>query len=166
MTHTFVIHIEPSMLRRAWNAWCFAGGRGWGLLISFVIMAAASTYLFRDGSHDTASVVALTFACLSVTIYGLFYFSGLRRAQAKSEALIDGRVTYVFSDATIEGSSALGSIALAWSALAEVRGYRDLVLLGFRGAMYSPLPSAQIPPDALAFLINHARSAGAKIAGL
>lgn len=80
--------------------------------------------------------------------------------------MIDGRATYTFSDATIQASSALGSIALTWSALAEVRGYRDLVLLGFRGAMYSPLPSAQIPPDALAFLIDRARSAGAKISGL
>ncbi|MEQ1934094.1 MAG: hypothetical protein ABL962_09470 [Fimbriimonadaceae bacterium] len=166
MTHTFVIQIEPSMLRRSWNAWCFAGGRGWRLLIAFVIMSAGLIYLFRDGSPDTSSIVLLTAACLSVTMGCLFYFLGLRRAQAKSEALIDGRATYTFSDATIEASSALGSIALAWSALAEVRGYRDLVLLGFRGAMYSPLPFAQIPPDALAFLIGRARSAGAKIAGL
>lgn len=166
MTHTFVIQIEPWMLRRSWKAWCFAGGRGWRLLIAFVITSAASIYLSRDGSPDTSSIVLLTSGCLSVTIFCLLYFHGLRRAQDRSEALIDGRATYTFSDATIQASSALGSIALTWSALAEVRGYRDLVLLGFRGAMYSPLPSAQIPPDALAFLIDRARSAGAKISGL
>ena len=99
-------------------------------------------------------------------MYGLLYILGLRRAQAKSESLIDGRATYTFSDEAIGISSALGSIVLAWSALAEVRRYQDLVLLGFRRTMYSPIPVAQIPPDALNFLIDRARSAGAKIAEL
>lgn len=154
------------MLRRSWNAWCFAGARGWRLGIAFFAMSGAVIYLLRDGSPDTPSIVVLTAGCLSFMAYCLFYFLGLRRSLAKSEALIDGRVTYVLSDVTVAASSALGSISLAWSALVEVRRYRDLVLLGFRGAMYSPIPSAQIPADALAFLIARARNAGARIAGL
>jgi hypothetical protein len=163
MTHTFEVQIEPAMLRRAWNAWCFAGGRGWRLLVCFCAVLLSSKYLYHDGQLDTFSTVALTTIGVVILLYGVLYLAGLRRAQAKSHALIDGKATYTLSDATIEAESALGSIALAWSALADVRLHGDLVLLGFRGALYSPLPAAQVPPEALAFLIDHARAAGAKI---
>jgi hypothetical protein len=165
MKHIFEVQVKPPMLRRAWNAWCFAGGRGWKLLVALVVMGAALIYLFRDGTPDTMAIVLLTAACLAVAMFGIFYGMGLRRAQAKSEALMDGRVTYTFSEATIEASSALGSMALAWPALAEVRRYQDLILLGFRGAMYSPLPAAQVPAEALAFLLERARQAGVKVSG-
>jgi hypothetical protein len=166
MAHKFEVKVEQRMMRQAWNAWFFARGFAWKLAVAVSIILVPVYLDLRAGLLGTTSIVLLTFLGIMTLITVFGYTNGLRRAQAKSEALLDGRVTYIFSDATIEGSSALGSIALAWSALAEVRGYRDLVLLGFRGAMYSPLPSAQIPPDALAFLIDRARSAGAKIAGL
>jgi hypothetical protein len=166
MSHTFTIQIEPSMLRGAWNAWCFAGGRGWRLVIALLLTFPTLLNSLQSERLSTASIVVLTTACLGLAIFVLAYWLGLRRAQAKSTALVDGKTTYTLTDKTIEVSSALGSIALVWSALAEVRGHGGLVLLGFRGAHYSPLPANQIAPEALAFLIERARSAGAKIAGL
>jgi hypothetical protein len=166
MAHKFEVQVEQRMMRQAWNAWFFARGFAWKLPVAMLITLVPVCLDIRAGLLGTTSIIFLTFLGVMTLITVFGYITGLHRAQAKSQALLDGRVSYVFSDATIEGSSALGSIALAWSALAEVRGYRDLVLLGFRGAMYSPLPSVQIPPDALAFLIDRARSAGAKIAGL
>jgi hypothetical protein len=161
MTHSFEVQIEPAMLRRAWNAWCFAGGRGWRLLLAFTAFVVFG--VFHGGPADTVTTAILTAGALAFVMFGVLYVLGLRRAISKSEALIDGKAQYTLTESTIDASSALGSISLVWSALAEVRRYHDLVLLGFRGAMYSPLPAAQIPAEALAFLIERARSAGAKI---
>jgi hypothetical protein len=163
MTHTFEVQIEPPMLRRAWNAWCFAGGRGWRLLLAFTDFVVFG--VFHGGPSDTVTTVVLTAGALAFLMFGVLYVLGLRRATSKSEALIDGKAQYTLTETTIEMSSALGSMSLVWSALAEVRRHRDLVLLGFRGAMYSPLPAAQIPEEALAFLIERARHAEAKISG-
>jgi hypothetical protein len=163
MTYSFEVQIEPRMLRRAWNAWCFADGRGWRMLIAataFVVFG-----IFQKGPADTLSIGIVAVGCIAFLIYGIFYLLGLRRATSKSEALIDGKARYTLTEATIEATSAMGSLSLAWSALAEVRRYRDLVLLGFRGALYSPLPAAQVPAEALAFLMERARHAGAKISG-
>lgn len=161
MTHSFEVQIERAMLRRAWHAWCFAGGRGWRMLLALTAFLLFG--VFQSGPRDTLTTAVLTVGSLAFLMFGVLYVLGLRRAQSKSEALIDGKAQYTLTEATIEASSAMGSISLVWSALAEVRRYEDLVLLGFRGAMYSPLPAAQIPADALAFLIERARHAGAKI---
>ena len=166
MSHTFTIQVEPAMLRRAWDAWCFAGGRGWRLLGAFVLMTGASAYLLRTDPSDWETIAIVTCACLAVVFIGTAYVMGLRRIEAKCKALGDGRATYTFTDTRIEAASALGSTSLAWSVLKEVRGYKDLVLLSLQGAQYSTLPASQVPPEALAFLIDHARAAGAKIANL
>jgi len=163
MSHSFSITIEPGMQRRAWNAWCFAGGRGARLVVALGLLGALLFDLFKDGSPGTSGIVLLTAACLTVGIFAFFYLLGLRRAHARSEALIDGKAEYRLTEETIEASSALGSVALSWTALTEVRRHKDLVLLGFRGAMYSPIPASQIPEDALKYLYERAGKAGAKI---
>ena len=166
MSHTFSIQVEPAMLRRAWDAWCFGGGRGWKLLGAVVLMTGACACLLRINPSDWENIAAVASACVALVLVGTIYFAGLRRIQAKCKAMIDGRATYTFTDTRIEASSALGSTSLAWSVVKEVRGYKDLVLLSIQGAPYSTLPASQIPPEALAFLIDHARAAGAKIANL
>jgi hypothetical protein len=161
MTHTFEVQIERPMLRRAWNAWCFAGGRGWRLLLAFTAFVVFG--VFQSGARDTVTTAILTAGSLAFLMFAVLYVLGLRRAISKSETLIDGKAQYTLTEETIEATSAMGSISLAWSALGEVRRSGDLVLLGFRGAIYSPLPAKQIPEAALAFLIDRARGAGARI---
>jgi hypothetical protein len=166
MNHSFEIHIEPWMLRRAWNAWCFAAGRGWKMLIAFFILAAIVFRLNLYGPYHTATIVVETAMVLVFSILLMGYVQGLRRAQSKSEALMDGAVSFKLTDQTIEMSSSLGSAAFKWSALAEVRRYKNLVLLGFRGAQYSPIPLEQIPVNALKFLAERAQSAGVPVVGI
>ena len=163
MAHKFEVQIEQRMMRQAWNAWFFARGFAWKLPIAMLIILVPVYLDLQAGPLGTTSIIFLTLFAIMTLISILGYIIGLRRAQDKLEMIIDGRASYSLSESTIEGSSSLGSLALAWSALAEVRQYGDLILLGFRGATYSVIPVTQIPEDALTFLIEHARTAGAKI---
>jgi len=161
--HTFDVQIEPSMMRKAWNAWFFKG-RKLGRMVFAALLLLAGIALDVSGGHfGTVSIVSATVMALLVLILGAAYVAGLRRALAKREAIVDGRANYVLTDDTIEAKSSLGSVTLAWSAISEVRRYHDLVLLGYRGAGYSTIPTAQIPGDALAFLVERAKAGGAKV---
>ena len=164
--HTFDVQIDPEMMRRAWNVWFFRGRRLGRLAIAFLILLAAIVMEVSSGHFGTMSVIFATVLGFTILIYGTAYFVGVRRAIAKREAIVDGRASYTLTDETIEAKSSLGSVALAWSAISEVRRHRDLVLLGFRGAGYSTIPSAQIPEDALIFLVERAKANGAKITQL
>ncbi len=164
MDHKFEVQVEQRMMRQAWNAWFFARGFAWKLPVAMLIILVPVYLDLRAGLLGTTSIIFLTFLGIMTLIFVFGYIIGLRRAQDKLAMIIDGRASYSLSESTIEASSSLGSVALAWSALGEVRRYGDLILLGFRGATYSVIPAAQIPEDALTFLIDQARTAGAKIA--
>lgn len=129
------------------------------LLLVPVIMEA------KRGEFGNFSILAATLVAFSLVTFGAAYFALARRAKAKCTTIGDGKTTYTLTDETIEAKSLLGSMALVWSAVTEVRRYRDLVLVGFRGAGYSTIPAAQISEEALKFLVERARAAGAKITG-
>ncbi|MDB6007266.1 MAG: hypothetical protein JWR15_4253 [Prosthecobacter sp.] len=144
MTHKFEVQVEPFMMRQAWNAWFFAKGLTWKLPVALMIMLAAVYMHHSAEGLDTLSIIYLTTIGMLILVFIFGYLIGLRRSIDKLNTIIDGKAFYTFSDTTIEASSSLGSVALAWSAIGEVRIYGDLVLLGFRGAMYSVLPKSQV----------------------
>lgn len=161
--YKFDVQIESEMMREAWNAWFFKAGRMKRLAFACMILLASIAIEAGRGRFGTMSVVSVTILTFTVLIYATAYFVGLRRALEKREAIVDGKASYTLTDDTIEVRSSLGSVALAWSAISEVRRHRDLVLLGFRGAAYSTIPSTQIPADALSYLVERAKANGAQI---
>jgi hypothetical protein len=66
----------------------------------------------------------------------------------------------------VEVRSSVGSVSLGWTAIAGLRRHKGLILLIFRGAMYSIIPASQIPDAALSFMVEKCRAAGGKIADL
>lgn len=164
--HTFDVQITPEMMRQAWNAWYFQGRQMGRLAGACLLMLAGILMDVRRGQFGTFSVVSATVLGFGILIYAAGYVLGVRRALAKHADIVDGKASYTLTETTIEAKSSLGSLALAWSAISEVRSYRDLILLGFRGATYSTIPSAQISHEALAFLVERAKASGAKITRL
>ena len=153
-------------MRRAWNAWFFKGRRMGLLALACLLLVVSMLLGLSRGHFGTMSVISATVLTFAILVFGAAYFVGLRRALAKREAIVDGRASYTLTEETIEAKSSLGSMALAWPAITEVRRNHDLILLGFRGTAYSTIPSAQIPDEALAFLVERARANGAKIVQL
>ena len=163
MPHTFEVRVDRSMSRRAWNAWFFRNPLWIGVAVALVFGSTALD--LRDGRLGAGSAFNLKLFGSAVIVFWVVYMIGLRRVLSKHEAIVDGRATYTLSEATIGAASSMGSIALAWSTVDEVRRYRDLVLVRFKGTVYSTIPAADIPADALAFLVAQARAAGARITG-
>ena len=164
--HEFEVQVDSAMMKAAWHAWFFRGQRLWTLPVAAALVLAGAYAGSRSGALGTIAVIGLTVSGLAVAIFVAAYLTGLRRSLSKLNRIADGRAAYRLTDGTIEAKSSLGSISLSWSAIAELRGYRDLVLLGFQGAMYSIIPASQIPQESLAFMIARCRAAGARITGL
>ncbi len=165
-THTFNVQIEPQMVRQAWNAWFFKGRRMGRLGAAGLLFLAAIFMDGRDGRFSSISVVSATLLAFTFLIYVVVYVVGIRRALDKLDSIIDGKASYTLTEDIIEARSSLGAFALAWSAIIEIRCYRDFVLLIFRGGSYSTIPTTQIPDPALAFLLERVKANGGKITAL
>jgi hypothetical protein len=163
MQHEFDVIVESSMMKAAWHAWFFRGQRIWTLLVAAGLVLVSAYLDSRSGGLGTISMIGLTVLGLTALIFVSSYMIGLRRSLSKLDMITDGRAAYRLTNETIEARSSLGSVSLAWTAITKLRKYRDLVLLGFRGAMYS---ASQIPEASLAFMIERCRAAGAQITDL
>lgn len=166
MPHEFEVQVDSGMMRTAWHAWFYRGQRIWTLLGAAGLVLMGAYLDHRSGGMGSVSLIGLTVLGLATFIFVAGYFIGLRRSLSKLDMITDGRAGYRLTEETIEARSSLGSISLAWSASAELRRYRGLVLLGFRGAMYSIIPALQIPEASLAFMVERCRAAGAQITDL
>jgi len=166
MPHEFEVTVDSSMMKAAWHAWFFRGQRIWTLLIAAGFVLVGAYFDSRWRGLSTISIIGLTVLGLAALIFFTSYMVGLRRSLSKLDMITDGRAAYRLTDETIEARSSLGSVSLAWTAIAELRRYRGLVLLGFRGAMYSIVPASQIPEASLAFMVERCRAAGAQITDL
>ena len=162
--HTFDVHITPEITRRAWNAFFFRKRRMVRLGIACLLIIAGMLIEASSGRFGPLSVSSATALALVAIIYTTAYVSGLRRAQASRAEIAEGKVSYTLTEETIGASTSHGSYAVAWSRLATVTRHGDLILLGFHPPGYSTLPVAQVPDEALAFLIARARAAGATMA--
>ena len=165
MPHKFVVHVDPAMMKSAWHAWFFRGQRIWTLIVAAALIVFSAVFDLRSGALGAVSIVGLTVLVLAVLLFSVSYFVGLRRSLSKLESIADGQATYTLNATTIEVVSSVGSASLTWATIAELRRYRNLILLGFRGAMYSTIPESQIPEEALSFMVERCRAAGAQISG-
>lgn len=164
--YDFEIQIERWMMQRAWNAWFYTKKRITRLFLTCGLLWGPVVLDLERGRFEAVSFVCLGIVALAGMIHGGAYFSGLHRAQVKWAGIVGGKVRYTLTDDTIAAASSLGSIALAWSAIAEVRRYQNLILIGLYGAAYSTIPAAQIPTEALDFLVDRASAGGAIITDL
>lgn len=166
MPHEFEVKVDSSMMKKAWRVWFFRGQSIWTLLAAAGLVVVGTFCNSGSGVLETVAVIGLTALGLVALIFIAAYMIGLRRSLSKLNMITDGRANYLLTNETIEARSSLGSFSLAWTAIAELRGCGDLVLIGFRGAMYSIIPASQIPNVSLAFMVDKCRAAGAQITNL
>ena len=162
MSHEFSVKVDSAMMKRAWNTWHFGSDRRRANIFVFVlfVILASMQWFVRQGPGG------LTVVCLGLpAAHILLYFAGRRRSLSRLEGIGDGGAVYRLSNDSIVAESPPGSIGLRWEAVEELRRYGDSVLIGFRGALHSALPIAQIPQTALAFMRERCRSAGVRISG-
>lgn len=163
-THQFTVRVDAAMMLLAWKAWFFRRQRVLLLALASLLVVAACAMKYQSaGRLEPLSVAGLSVVGVTILLYGAGYLAGRRQALQKHRAILHGEATYTLIPATIAAASSLGSITLDWSTVAELRRYRGLLLLAFRGTSYSTLPEAQIPAPAREFLISRCRAAGATL---
>ncbi len=166
MQHKFEVRVDRVMACQAWNAWFWRSQKIWKLALAVGAILAVAFLDMRSGSLSTLSIVGLTVIGFGALIFTGIYVVGRRRSLTKLDSIEDGKASYCLTEEHIQAQSSLGSMSLAWSAIAELRRYRSLILFRFRGAIYSVLPADQIPDESLKFMIERCRASGAEIRDL
>lgn len=166
MSHEFKIQVDSAMMRAAWNAWFFKEQRILPLVVAAGVVLVSAYFDSRSGGLGTMSIIGLTALGVLAIFLVTIYIVGLRRSLTKLDNIREGKASYQFTEETIAAQSSLGSFSLTWVAIAELRRYRGLVLLRFRGSMYSIIPASQIPEASLVFMVEKCRAAGAQMIDL
>lgn len=146
----FDVHITESLLHRVVVRRLF---RGWPLTLTaaVLILIGVGTEL-SIGHLSTVSAVGLTALGIYVLLYGVYYIRQCRTIADWKRLQGDDPVHYVLSDETLRAKSNLGSTELKWHVFKELREHPDFILLGLNRVSHLTLPTADIPPDALAFI--------------
>ncbi len=165
MMHQFDVEIDVAATKAAWRAWFFRTGVRWKIPLLVALTFLSVSRSFASGNVGLFPIVLVTVTALVVFGVVLAYFSGLRRSLALRRSVPDARATYRLTEEKLEAGSGLGSLSWTWAALAELRRAGNLVLIGYQGGAYSTVPVAQVPEEALAFLLERCRSAGVRIIG-
>lgn len=163
MTHEFDVQVTAANVKSAWNAWFFKSESWWKLALGMALLGTSVSLDLSDGHLNTLSIIGLTILGLTPITYVAFYFIGLQKSIKRLAFIQAGKAHYTLSDSTIQATSSLGSVSLGWAALSEVRRYPKVILLLYRGSGYSTLPAAQVPAEAMVFLLQQACAHGAKI---
>jgi hypothetical protein len=146
----FDVHITERLLKRVVIRRMF---RGWPLflLATTLILVGVATE-FSTGPLSTMSAVGLT----ALGIYGLLYLLHyIRQCRSIADwARLQGAapVHYVLNDESLRATSNLGATELKWHVFKELREHPDFILLGLSRVSHLTLPTADIPPEALALI--------------
>lgn len=160
--YTFVIDMDPALARRAWNS-RFRRVKISYWLLALVLMALTVWADLHDGSLQTASVITLSIFGLWIAVIIIGYVLGLRALLRGVRE--GGPCVYTLTDTTLNLADSCASVALNWPTLAEIRNLDDFVSVRVKGGGTVFLPTSQIPPEALACLVERSRSHGAKVIG-
>ncbi len=104
-------------------------------------------------------VVVGVFALVGAGIFFLHW----QRALLGLKALDPPTSTWTFTEEAIAQKSSLGESAIAWENLLEAWRFPDLWILIWGRDVYSTIPAAQFPRDAIAILERRLRDTGARI---
>ena len=139
--------------------------RGTGVGMLFSIVAIVSLLLWNlwrgDRSWSTGFFAAATLlvVVLPITVYIVHY----RNSLAKFRALKSPVSEFSADDATFTMSSDQGAVTLQWTAIKEIWRYQSFWLLLFSKSQFVTFPLDGVPEDLKAFVLERAKTAGAKI---
>ena len=156
MEHTFDVKVSQRDADTALRRFILRGA-GWGSVMAVVLCLAYVAHDFSDGDISHLGVAILTL----ILILGLGYIAAyvVRRRQMADllDRIGDGPVFYRLSESEISTQSSLGSSALKWEMIKKLWIDPDLTLVFYARNGYTTIPTDQIPPTALDFLVSQVR---------
>ncbi len=156
MEHTFDVRVSQRDADTALRRFILRGA-GWGAVVAVVLCLAYVAHDFTDGDISHLGVAILTL----ILFLGLGYIAAyvVRRRQMADllNRIGDGPVSYRLSESEISTQSSLGSSALKWEMIKKLWIDPDLTLVSYARNGYTTIPTDQIPPTALDFLVSQVR---------
>ena len=155
-----VRYTKDHCLATAWRYWQRRLGYRYALELAIgsglLVLATQGPYRWIE----VALMVAVgVFAVLGAAIFFIHWL----RALAGLKALDPPSSTWILSEESIAQKSSLGESAIAWPSLLGVWRFPDLWILVWGKAVYSALPTAQLPRDARAMIERRAKETGAVV---
>ncbi len=137
---------------------------GWVGLIRWAVI---STGLFvlsvLDKQAWSYGPIAFIIVCIPL-IWGVSYFTFLRRAFHRYDQMQNKQITYRFTEQGLGTKSDLGSAEIPWRMLEKVLRYHDVWLLFFGRRDYAYLPVAEMSEPLKDFIRQQAEKHGVKAA--
>lgn len=150
--YSFDIQVSVALLNRVYARRIFK--HVVHLLIAFALIALGIAIDLHDGDIDAFSQVGLVVILLTGAIFSAAWVRQRRGIRRMIKRLKGEPIRYSFTEDRFAAESILGRIELKWSSLSELEITNDSCLICWEGGGFVTLPTEQIPPEALAFLIE------------
>ncbi len=148
----FEIRITEKFLKEAHFRRLFSGWKK--ILFAFGLIILAVIIDIYSGELGKISVIGLTVMLICILIYSAAWYRQCREVRKWLEKQEETPVRYNLLTMKIEAESLIGSTTLKWTAFKRLVIHPHDTLLEFSQAGALTLPTEQIPPPALLFLIE------------
>lgn len=157
----FSLNITSAFLRRSHARRIF---HHWPrLTLAVVLVLTAIGFEVRRGEFGRVAVFCVAALGFVVLVYALAWFRQAKAIDDWVKRQGGEPVVYTLNEATVEATAQVGSASLKWDAFTKLK-ISDLdVLLVVKQHNALTLPTPQVPPDALEFLIQRFSRLGKKI---
>ena len=162
MEYTFDVRVSQRDADIALRRYILRGA-GWGTAFAATICLAYIAYDSADGSLGYESIVTITILLLLVFVYVMAFVTRKRQMSELLRKIGDAPISYRLNESEIATRSPMGSSTLKWEMIQKLWVDPDLTLVFYARNAYTTIPTAQIPTEALDFLITQVERVGSSI---
>lgn len=160
--YTFNVRVSQRDADIALRRFIFRGA-GWGTLIAAILCLTFVMYDIADGGIGRLGVANLTLLLILAIVYVVAFVVRRNQMADLLRRLGETSVLYRLDDAELATESALGRSALKWEAIKKLWIDPDVILVFYANNGYTTIPTAQIPADALSYLMAQVERVGGAI---
>lgn len=162
MTHQALLIYSKKLLRQAvLRFWWHTTGTGFFVALAitsvgFAMQLANGNSSWYVGALGSVLVIGVG---MTVAVFVVHY----RFAMSKLRAMGEPQATLSVDEKSISFSSGAGSATLPWSAISKIIQFEKFWLLMYSKNQFSTLPTENLSSEIRSFIVERARTAGAKI---
>jgi hypothetical protein len=156
------LHYSEALVRRAIRSYW---ARHVGIYFPTVALALTAYVAYRFAAGDRSWVVGVmaTTVVLSFVMMGATYLVHLRRSLERLRRMGEPKATLELGEERFRITSGSGSSEIEWSLVRQIWRFQDVWILFFSASEFMLLPTAALPADAQALILEKAKTAGARV---
>jgi heme/copper-type cytochrome/quinol oxidase subunit 4 len=136
---------------------------GFGFLLALAITALSLAMLLYQGNSSWVVGVLASVLLVGVLFIAAIYFVHLGNSMQKFKAMGSPQASFIADKSEFSFSSGAGQATLPWQSVIEVWQFPEFWLLLFSKAQFVTLPTANLPSEMRAFIVERVRANGGKI---